>query len=54
MAPVRGAFSNLSTDDPDLTIQMAHFGVAIQKIMPSVSQDKLKLYVKWMKEYGSN
>ena len=52
MAPVRDAVSKSPIDVSDLTIQMTHFDVAIQNIMPSVS--KLNRYVEWKKEYGAN
>lgn len=39
--------------EPDLTIRMCHFDVAMAKIMPSVSQETVKRYQQWMDEFGS-
>jgi SpoVK/Ycf46/Vps4 family AAA+-type ATPase len=38
---------------PDLTIRMGHFETAMEKIMPSVSQNTVKQYLQWMEEFGS-
>ena len=40
-------------EQPDLTIRMCHFETAIKKINPSVSQNTVQQYVKWMEEFGS-
>lgn len=37
----------------DLIIRKCHFDIAMQNIMPTVSQSEVRKYVQWMEEFGS-
>ena len=44
---------NIPKEELELPTSMADFEESIKKVSKSVSQEDLKKYEEWMKEYGS-